>query len=1723
MFALDIMNKFRTELSFVTKAAYLTELPPGTFRNKQAFIAYLVTVTNEEVESFDIFWGCRSGESFETLLPKNIVEIPDTKELLREKGGPLSRKSTRKNSCVEVSSSGNSLPLTFTSDPKDRRNLREAFSLLISQLRELSEDFPASVIQVKSGIDWKTARRIERSVLFLQSFDDAQILDLAVHLTQCRIDFHFSTPRSVVLDLNGVSSATLIRLFQYAEIPIPTSTTQGAFSVSLINPGEDGYSNAKADRELTKINVTWGRISALSSVPAQIKLSNLQKIERFQREENEIETWIWEALQGTCPQKVLCFDEENNTDWYMQFHIPTKSENALPTKITLEEEAILVEHARPYAYLQTGAIRPPVEETMHEHWKNAARLAPSERRDRSNFIAHVENNFASLQRISLLHEFPVIHQGVRYVGMYEASQFPILFINGEVTVDRSIRTLIENSGSSPKLQEKLQESYDSYIQDPPIPNDFRCQTPVAYVLSVCSSDLTPINIGRIVKGSRGLFVSSTELLKCHAYTKCTVAILLPKGIKLDLVCTPSRHIEILAKIPVASSPGQSQSIVTQLTALGVNDTNVAELSRALQSRLSLDTNTGLSQPNARVESPPRVSSEFHADEHEKRSLIEAEVPPAVSGGMGPIANTSLCHEIYSEKVITPTATWPPKQDPQSEIAGGLSEEPACLTQTIKPREADKKDDFPKEVQLELESPPALAREDEDLGRKDDGQKQTLEVITEIPEDDKTALGSCRQEVEGSSPVQLLIEGKRIISSIVQTLDQKANSPMLEDSSRPEWDNRLKANLSDVKQADANCGHHVATYFDNPTILNETLTAKPSAHNLGSTHLITPLEQDDKEMPKARRSQSVGQFPSTPNKHKVGNGNSKSLPPSKHKSSPLRVMVRKPSKGGKDSSILSDFFLPKGGKAPAARYPLHRAGIPNSTITGKEPQDGAICVKNQSTDVPMIDFESIINEEERKINEVILAKEIKIQAEAAQLVRDAGEKWLSQMPDRKRNDIEKLAIQFLLAMDSTLCFFTVSLRMITFAPWKDSMVSIDVRQAAVVAISKGWFVKSVSFNAYPFTRAELALAAGSYLGKITPRVADDATVALRAIVELLPIACDDFFAQVSLACPFCQAKAVGAAPIFSTAVTWKSEEWVDLKTTLEKATPFVSSSPNGWHAPTCDRDEFVPTIAKFGPWACLEFRPYPFAQDFFPLLSDTASLLNDTSTLDLGLQVAGFVCSNIAAEDSRHYWLVECSQGRPQMAYDSLKGVQKITLELYRSLSVTGLLLTAEKSKKPVLRTTDLDTVAGRVPRVERQAKPIQVAGRSASYKQRNFLMPKLKSLGSPSSNIKSFFHDQSELLSDLPSGRASRKKTASSRPPRTKADATKREQRTKSNRPKGERDSGLMQQSERSSAKKQDVDPIPRKEDEAEVSPIIVDMDCHPKNASEQPNPVATEFKMKLPCEAVNATASCKRGSHYEQHGAPDAEKELQNNVPLSDPICCFTSDDEEMAHAPTKKCKRPFREINLDLKAGEHGSLEDQRRRNSGPPQPRNLHTLQMVQGKEHEPSGDAARLRVSVDTYPTKDSNFKEKVSLTIRKNGTKQLLAAQQITLCPEETNKQTKSNGGYGVITLFDGVSSVVPTLTKKFGYAPTVAILAENDIDIRAVVCAEFGYRADEQWSFTPQGTAALYVKDVHSLIANNCQILRNTIEAYPDLKWIITGGSPCQDLTFAGRKCCFDA
>ena len=129
-------------------------------------------------------------------------------------------------------------------------------------------------------------------------------------------------------------------------------------------------------------------------------------------------------------------------------------------------------------------------------------------------------------------------------------------------------------------------------------------------------------------------------------------------------------------------------------------------------------------------------------------------------GLG--ANTPVVgHEFHHRTIVSPTASWPPNQDPKFEGIGGPMEESTCLTQEAKSSEVDKSDEIQRKLLSELKSLPAPARKDEDFVRNDNGKKQTLEAITEFPEDVDTALDNCQQEVEGPSPALLEIEGNGI--------------------------------------------------------------------------------------------------------------------------------------------------------------------------------------------------------------------------------------------------------------------------------------------------------------------------------------------------------------------------------------------------------------------------------------------------------------------------------------------------------------------------------------------------------------------------------------------------------------------------------------------------------------------------------------------------------------------------------------------------------------------------------------------------------------------------------------------------------------------------------------------------------------------------------------------------------------------------------------------------
>ena len=105
---------------------------------------------------------------------------------------------------------------------------------------------------------------------------------------------------------------------------------------------------------------------------------------------------------------------------------------------------------------------------------------------------------------------------------------------------------------------------------------------------------------------------------------------------------------------------------------------------------------------------------------------------------------------------------------------------------------------------------------------------------------------------------------------------------------------------------------------------------------------------------------------------------------------------------------------------------------------------------------------------------------------------------------------------------------------------------------------------------------------------------------------------------------------------------------------------------------------------------------------------------------------------------------------------------------------------------------------------------------------------------------------------------------------------------------------------------------------------------------------------------------------------------------------------------------------------------------------------------------------------------------------------------------------------GIISMFDGVGSVYHIIKKKLGKPPAVYIAAEHDPVLRRLVSAELGMREDQQWGYNLEGVATIYVKDVWNLFHKESLILRQAKAMYPEIKWLLISGSPCQDLTYAG-------
>ena len=863
-------------------------------------------------------------------------------------------------------------------------------------------------------------------------------------------------------------------------------------------------------------------------------------------------------------------------------------------------------------------------------------------------------------------------------------------------------------------------------------------------------------------------------------------------------------------------------------------------------------------------------------------------------------------------------------------------------------------------------------------------------------------------------------------------------------------------------------------------LSQISTGSTIAHLLLiGGHQCSPKNTPGQSTSGDRRSKSADWNSAGVTKRTKKLASSKSCPPSRLRFSPRKEVLKAATKvdgsdkAGNRKVDSNEAFENPASKATRGKKPLIRRAGQNNMIS-------SFFAKPVEVPIPMEIEDDLQKEPNRTQNDIVdvedaeQQRKIRDRAKAAAKVHDASTKWLANIDADTRNKVESTAVQILLSMHATFCYYVVAMRLLTKAPWTENMVSIDVRQAALVAISKGWYLSSNTGGSFPFLLLNLQLLQ-DFMRELLNRLLKmmlhmDSKLSLttyhrsvilslrkpKLIVQIVVLRQLDLFTY----CP--------------TPITWIGHD-VDFaqRRCLQCCTPLGVELKGSWHALQCQRPETTFTIDTLGRWIYLEFRPLSRLStteqnaNFFPPIASVRSILTDASLQEESIEITGFVCSDVSEWPNAHYWLAEVRNGQIQGTYDSLKGLQQLTTDVWKKLRVTGLLLCKTTVTAPKMSSCLLDETAGIIPPVNRRTRPIKVQCRQKVITLRKFL----KQCG-----------DESAGKRRVPNRVILSPSRSSKRPPYSRTTKAKKPRRAVSRKansvasckpPVNERirSSSVDEDSERNGLMS-----APR------VEPFLNnDNGCNSGQTGPFADGSGQVVNTQLPSGDVVIDQTSKDAKFDDAHKS-DQRKENSENEPLS-------SKKRDTREEENCQSEKPVPSEFPKIRKTVPGSLSE-----NAQVEVAAGCSAYHSNGQEERPSRTAG-----CSAYPTKDPHLVEQACEEVK-----------------ESINEEIQPQGRYGVISLFDGVSSVVPLLKKKIGYAPVVVILAENDNRIRSLVCAEFGYRSDEEWCYVMDGSAVLYLRDVHSLVANGCRILQMTLKMFPDCKWIVVGGSPCQDLTLAG-------
>ena len=306
------------------------------------------------------------------------------------------------------------------------------------------------------------------------------------------------------------------------------------------------------------MNLTVGRIGSLPSSPVQIRCTDIGNLICYPLNDSEIGRWIRTELSGFNLVEVVCIDDEQTTDSFLQFRIPTSEEDDFPKNCCFKGKSCAIDHAFPFATPVSTRARPPHEQTVHEHWKKTARLAP-------RVIKKRESSYqTNTNCLSVFTEQP---------------KMPWCFFTGCVNDDDALDCFYKYGIVYLENKNEVELALENQDKDSVLLGETYCETTAIHIIRVCCNDEQPLQIGLFHEGKYGWTVSTSELVQCHAYTPCTMAIMTPPGCRLSDLCIPSRHYTIRKVIAVHGKKQLSQvngrSADSFPTPIGVNQTAVS--------------------------------------------------------------------------------------------------------------------------------------------------------------------------------------------------------------------------------------------------------------------------------------------------------------------------------------------------------------------------------------------------------------------------------------------------------------------------------------------------------------------------------------------------------------------------------------------------------------------------------------------------------------------------------------------------------------------------------------------------------------------------------------------------------------------------------------------------------------------------------------------------------------------------------------------------------------------------------------------------------------------------------------------------------------------------------------------------------------------------------------------------------------------------------------------